>query len=108
MPGELYVKAYIRNTKRITIFINGDYNNPKDFSRGKNWKKIYELAESRKTDLDKSFFDYFNHSYINPLYTKNGGFKITKIIKERDGVIVPNIKIELTTQKAITQRLKSA
>jgi hypothetical protein len=94
--------------KRITVFINGDYNNPKDFSRGKNWEKIYELAESKQTGFDKAFFDYFNYSYINPLYTKNGGFKITKIIKERDGVIIPNIKIELTTQKAITQRIKSA
>ncbi len=93
--------------KRITIYINGDYNNPRSFLRGKNWSKIYELAESQEVVFHKAFFDYFNYSSLNPLYGKDG-FEITAILKEEGGFIVPNIEIKLTTQNKVTRQLKSA
>lgn len=94
--------------KRTVIYVNGNYHNPMSFSKKKNWGKIYELAKEQETDFVKSFFDYFNSSRINPLYKKSRGFKITKILKMQDGIIVPNIEIKLTTQNKVTRQLKSA
>jgi asparagine N-glycosylation enzyme membrane subunit Stt3 len=68
---------------------------------------MYQLAKEQQVSYDKGFFDYFNSNKINPLYSKEG-FNVTKILKQEDGAIVPNIGIEIVTQKAVTQRLKSA
>lgn len=94
--------------KRIIIYINGNYDKPREFSRGKNWGKMYKLAMMQELSYDKDFFDYFNYSTLNPLYTDRGGFSITKIVKVEDGSIVPNIEIKSTTQNKITRQLKTA
>lgn len=92
---------------RIKVYINGNYENePMDFSRNKKWGKMYELAKKQEVPFEKSFYDYFNYQQTNPLYTN--GFKITKILKEQDGSIVPNIKIKILTPNKITRQLKSA
>lgn len=92
---------------RINIYVNGNYENgPMDFSRNKRWGKMYELAKSQEVPFEKSFYDYFNYQQTNPLFTK--GFKVSKILKEQDGYIVPNIEIKLTTPNKITRQLKSA
>ncbi|MCX6717760.1 MAG: hypothetical protein NTU76_03760 [Candidatus Taylorbacteria bacterium] len=94
--------------KRVNIYINGNYNNPRGFHRGNYWGQFYELAKKQRINFSKEFFDYFSSNKLNPLFAKSGGFKIIKILKVEDGLIVPNIEIKLITQKAITQRLKSA
>jgi hypothetical protein len=78
-----------------------------DFGRGKNWRNIYDLAENQTIKWDKGVFDYFNYSLKNPLYAKHD-FSITKILKRQDNEIIPNIKIQITTQKKITQQLNPA
>jgi hypothetical protein len=93
---------------RINIYINGDYKHePMSFSRNNRWGKMYELAKSQKVLFEKGFYDYFNVQSTNPLYNTRG-FKITKILKEQDGYIVPNITIKLITQNKVTRLLKSA
>jgi hypothetical protein len=92
---------------RIYVYINGDYNDPRDFSRGKRWSKLYELASGKDILFDKDVFDYFNYHPSNPLYTEKGGFKVTSVLKEEDGYLVPNIEIILTTQNKITRQLKT-
>ena len=92
---------------RINVYINGDYDNPKSFSRGKRWGKLYELAKEREIIFNKDVLDYFNYHPSNPLYTEKGGFKVTTVLKEEDGYLVPNIEIILTTQNKITRQLKT-
>lgn len=92
---------------RINVFINGDYNNPRSFSRKKRWGKLYELASGKDIVFDKEVLDYFNYHPSNPLYTENGGFKVTTVLRKEDGYLVPNIKIILTTQNKITRQLKT-
>ena len=94
-------------SKRITIYINIQYKDPKHFKRGKYWEKMYNLAEDQFVDYDKPFYDYFNSNSTNPLYKKEG-FEVTKILNQEGGTIVPNIKIEIITQKAVTQRINLA
>ena len=89
--------------KAITIYINENYSYPRSYRRGKNWGLMYELAKDKSVSYDKSFFDYFNSSKLNPLYAKEG-FKITQILKQEQDVIVPNIDIEIVTQKKVTTR----
>ena len=93
--------------KKITVYINVEYNSPKFYNRRKNWGKMYELAKEKQVSYNKGFFDYFNSNLSNPLYAKEG-FKVTKILKQESNLIIPNIKINLITQKKVSQRLNSA
>lgn len=109
--GNLIEKIEILEDKnergRISVYINGNYKDDTiSFSRNKRWGKMYELAKSQEVPYEKSFYDYFNYQQTNPLYTK--GFNVSKILKEQDGYIVPNIEIKLITQNKITRLLKSA
>jgi len=104
---KIEIKKEEREYKNITIFINTNYQKPRSYKRGKNWGKMYELAKEHVVTYDKGFFDYFNSNKTNPLYAKEG-FKVTKILKQENDTITPNVTIKLTTQKAVTQRLKSA
>jgi hypothetical protein len=88
-----------KDQQRITIYINGNSSNPMEFSRDKNWEAIYELAEGKEISFNKNLFNYFNISKLNPLYTIEG-YDVTKILKEMNGFILPNIEI--------TQRLNPA
>jgi hypothetical protein len=98
----------LKNTGRIKVYINKDYGRELDFSRGKSWSKMYELAENGSTAFNKSFYDYFNPGSKNPLYGRHG-FESTEILKVEDGLIVKNIeKIDLITPKKRTQKLNSA
>jgi|GEM_PF-6776824 len=98
----------IKNNGRVKVYINGDCLKCLEFARKKYWGKMYELAENGSAENDKNFLDYFNSNKTNPLY-KTHGFAVTQILKIEDGSIVKNIeKIELVTQKKITQRLKTA
>ncbi len=93
--------------KGVTVYINVKYDTPRKFRRGKNWGKMYELAMDQRVPYNKTFFDYFNSNNTNPLYTKEG-FKVTKILNKEYDYITPKIEIRIITQKAVTQRLKSA
>jgi len=93
---------------KVTIYININYAHPREYRKGKYWGSMYELARSEGISYHRGFFNYFNSNDNNPLYAGEG-FKRTKILKQEDKYIVPNIKIELVTQKAVKQRqLKSA
>lgn len=93
--------------KKITIYINTNYLEPKDFNRGKNWGLMYKLALNQEVLYNKVFFDYFNSNKKNPLYAKYN-FKVTKILKEENNSILPNIEIKITTQNKVTRQLKTA
>jgi len=93
--------------KRIKVYINGDYNNPKDFSRNNSWGKMYELADVGFIDHNYPFYNYFNFGEDNPLYSKRCGFKITAIVKKEDNLIVPNIEIKLISKNKLSRLLKS-
>ena len=94
------------NQERITIYVNGNYSNPMKFIRDENWKTIYKLAEGKKVSFDKNLYNYFNRSKLNPLYEAEG-FDVTEILKEKSGLILPNIEIKITTKNKMTQRLNS-
>ena len=92
-----------KDSGRLEVYINGNYDRPFSFSRGRNWSLMYELAENGDVTFNKGFFDYFNSSSKNPLYSNYGYIK-TKILKSEDGRIIKNIEeIKLVTQKKITQ-----
>lgn len=89
--------------KGVTIYININYENPETFLRKENWSEMYKLAREQYVPYKKAVFDYFNSNKKNPLYSRLG-FRVTKILKQENGEIVPNIEIKLITQKAVTQR----
>jgi hypothetical protein len=92
---------------RVKIYINGNYKDePMNLSRNNRWGLIYKLAKKEEVPFDKNLYDYFNYQQTNPLYTK--GFQVTKILREEDGYIVPNIQIKLITKNKTTRQLKSA
>lgn len=93
--------------KAITIYINGDYKQPKEFSRGILWGKLYELAKNKMIDKDKNVVGYFNSNPANPLYTPKGGFMSSSVLKDKEGYIVPNIEIDLITKEKVSRRLNS-
>lgn len=96
----------IKGEGRLKIYVNGS-SVELNFSRGKYWGMLYNLAETREILFNKSFFDYFNSNLKNPLYARHS-FLLTKILTQEDGSIVPNIEIDLITQKKKTQQLKKA
>jgi hypothetical protein len=89
--------------KGITVYINTEYDIPKKFMRKQYWTALFNLAKEQSIAYDKAMFDYFNSNKQNPLYSK-GDFTVTKILKEEDNYIKPNITIEIVTQKKVTQR----
>lgn len=93
------------NSGKIKIIVNEDYQSPLEVSRKKYWSILYDIAENNKpVTNNKAVLDYFNSHSKNPLYTSRG-YKRTKILKS-DGAacIVPNIIIELITEKKFAQR----
>ncbi|MCX6715618.1 MAG: hypothetical protein NT077_01215 [Candidatus Taylorbacteria bacterium] len=93
---------------RVKIYVNGIYDNLMDFTRGKSWDLMYQMARDMGVPYDKDsrkFYNYFNFNKFNPLYSKYGGFKITKLLKIVDGYIMPDKEIIMTTQNKITRRL---
>lgn len=96
------------NNRKVKIVVNENYHHPAEFTLGKNWSQFYELAEKGQIVNKKGFFDYFNSNAKNPLYARLG-YKPTQILKS-DGAarIVPNIPIELITDRKIAQRKKKA
>jgi hypothetical protein len=97
--------------ERVRVYINGYYDNgPLDFARQGNWELMYKVANKEYVDYDKkgkAFYDYFNSRKENPLYATHG-FEKTTILKMEDSQVVANIVIELTTEKKVARRLKSA
>jgi DnaJ-class molecular chaperone len=93
--------------KRIKVYLNNDYQNPKEFSRNKSWGKMYELADIGFIDYNNIFYNYFNTGKNNPLYAKRCGFKTALIVKREDDLIVPNIEIKLITKNMLARLLKS-
>ncbi len=92
---------------RVYIYINGDYEHSRDFSRNLRWSKLYELAKNQRIYRDKNVLDYFNYHPANPLYTIRGGFKVSAVLKDEDGYTVPNIEITLITKEKIARRRNS-
>lgn len=92
------------NQEGITIYINGNSSNPMEFIRDDNWESIYKLAEGKEVSFNKNLYNYFNRSKLNPLYATEG-FDVTEILKEKNGLILPNIEIRITTKNKMTQRL---
>ena len=90
--------------KGITVYINIRYDNPKSYNRKGSWKKMYELARDHQTNYNKNFYNYFNTNKKNPLY-RNGEFKITKILKLEDNIIVPNIEINIISPRKVKRQL---
>jgi hypothetical protein len=88
--------------KRITIYVNGDYDNPLEFRRSKYYALLYALARDGMVPYEKGFFDYLNSNAKNPLYKKHG-FCLSKILKQEGDEILPNVPIVLRTQKFISQ-----
>ena len=88
----------------ITIYINGNYSNRMEFVRDGNWGSIYKLAEGKEVSFNKNLYNYFNRSKLNPLYAAEG-FDVTEILKEKNGLILPNIEIKLITKNKIKQLL---
>lgn len=94
-------------SKKITVYINTDYEKERSYKRGDNWKLMYELAENQTVEYKRGFFDYFNSNIKNPLYSKKE-FKLTRVLKKDGDYIIPNIEIKIITQQAVSRRRKKA
>lgn len=92
------------------VVINEDYNNPLEVDKGQDcWRVLFEIAEgnqSLEADKYKSSIDLFNTNQKCKLYTRTE-YNLTKIIKAENGFIVPAVKIDIITDKALKQRQNS-
>ena len=92
------------NSNKIIIIVNGQYNSPLEVKLGDYWAKFYQLAEKQQTENKKGFFDYFNSNSSNPI-CKKLGYQKSQILKYDGAVrIVPNVIIEIITDKKYSQR----
>lgn len=88
--------------KAIVLYINGNYDIPIVFNRGKTSNLLYDLARDGEVPYNRSSFDYMNSNIAHPFYSKYG-FAVSKILKQEKNFIQPNIPITLKHQKSITQ-----
>jgi hypothetical protein len=93
--------------KKVTVYVNVDYARPLEVNRRKYWGMMYELADMQSIPYDKSFFDYFNSNKSNPLYSERA-FRVTQILKKEYDTIKPKVRINIISQKKVSQRLKTA
>jgi len=93
--------------KKVIIYVNENYSKPIELNRGKYYKQIYNLAKDREINYTKGLYSYFNSNKDNPLYKKYG-FLPSVILKKEDNYIVPNIKINIISQKKINQILNKS
>jgi len=100
-----------KSGNKFQVVINGDYQNTIKGDRAKpSWNLLFEAAGGKEVWYDKTFknyLDYFSSNKKCRLYTQTG-HKITKILKVEGGQIVPNIKMEVISEKAFKTRLKKA
>lgn len=97
---------------KFLLVINGNYQHIIKGDQGKrSWNLLFEVAEGKEIwyneESHKNDLDYFNSNKKNRLYTQTG-YKITKILKVEGGLIKPNIKMSVISQKAFQRRLKKA
>ena len=95
------------NKKNIfKIVINNDYLHSLTADRIKpSWNLLFKIAQKEQVPLEgnKGSLDYFNSNKNNKIYTQTG-YKKTKILKIISNTIVPNIKIELISEKTFKIR----
>ena len=96
------------NTSKLTVFINGDYQSPLEVKLKKNWTRFYELADKQQVAWYKPFFDYFNSTHGNPIYSRLG-YQKTQVLKFDGGVrIIPKVTIAVITRQKFSRRRNKA
>lgn len=92
----------------IIVFINNNYLNPIRLYQSKNdnsfWKKIFDLANKKIVEGDRSTVKYFNSNKYNPIYSR-GFYKLTHILSLEKGQLINEIPIETITQEKINRVL---
>lgn len=96
---------------KFLVIINDNYQNTIKGDRAKpSWNLLFGIAEGKEKWYDtgyKNSLDYFNSNKLNRLYTQTG-YKITKILKIEGGLIVPNIKLGVISEKVFKIRVRKA
>lgn len=97
---------------KFTVVINKNYNETIKGDMAKpSWNLLFEVAKEKEiwydTKSHKSYLDYFNSNKNNRLYTQTGN-NITQILKVEGGLIMPNIKMSVISEKAFKTRLRKA
>lgn len=90
--------------KAIVMYINEDYSNPIEFSRGKTSTFLYNLARDREVPYDRTSFNYINSNSIHPFY-QNHGFIPSKILKQEGNCVKASVPIILRTQTFISRTI---
>ena len=90
--------------KAIVMYINDDYSNPIEFSRGKTSTFLYNLARDKEVPYDRTSFNYIDSNSIHPFYQKHG-FIPSKILKQEGNYVKASVPITLMTQKSISQKI---
>jgi len=92
---------------RFLIIINDSYAKPIYGDKAKSsWDLFFRIAEREQVtykDEYKQNIDYFNNNKRNRIYTQTGLQK-TQILKVEDGIIQPNIAMEVISDKAYETR----
>jgi hypothetical protein len=93
---------------KLTVIINGNYQEPLTINKRKYWMAFYGLAEKKQMPKDRDVMNYFNTNKANPIYSRLG-YKLTTVIS-LDGSkdMKPKVPITIISQKKFTQRKNKA
>jgi len=93
-------------SKAYKLVINGDYKNCLEPSQGrKYWELFLQTAQNIPLEKEnyKGYFDYINSNKNNPFI--KAGYGKSKLLTVKDGYILPNVPIEIISEKAFKERM---
>ena len=99
----------VHGGKKFLMIINNDYKHSFTGDMVKpSWDILFKTAAGEQIPYDplknKGSLDYLRSNKRNKLYTKTT-YAMTKILKIEDGFLVPNIKLDMISEKAYQTRI---
>lgn len=96
---------------KFKVVLNNDYENFIEGDKAKKcWYFLFQIAEEEFMPYQeeyKTYIDYFNSNKKNRIYTQTE-YNIAKIFEIERGTVVPNIPMNIISEKAFQTRLKKA
>ena len=114
-PTSKFIKEIVcvdsGQNNKFKVVLNGNYKNPIEGDKAiSSWSILFRIADEEPIEykeINKGNLDYFNSNKNNKIYTRTG-YNLTKILKKERRFVVPNIEMEVISEKAFETRKNKA